>query len=88
MQNDNIFIIVAISVCFILLGIIYGIGFYELTIDWEMVSSLIIGIYLYLTYLMFSIFFGKPKNQIRYSQRRMPQQGKSQKAYSNAVYEY
>ena len=88
MQNDNIFIIVAVSVCFILLGIIYGIEFYELTIDWEMVSSLIIGIYLYLTYLMFSIFFGKPKNQIRHSQTKMPQQGISQKAYSNSVYEY
>ena len=88
MQNDNIFIIAAISVCFILLSVIYGIGFYELTVDWEMVSSIIVGIYLYLAYLLLSIFFGKPKNQIRHSQTKMPQQGISQKAYSNAVYEY
>jgi|GEM_PF-2203749 len=88
MQNDNIFIIVAISICFILLGVIYSIESYELAVDWEMVSSIIFGIYLYLAYLMLSIFFGKPKNQIRHSQTKMPQQGISQKAYRNSVYEY
>lgn len=88
MQNDNIFIIVAISICFILLGVIYSIESYELAVDWEMVSSIFFGIYLYLAYLMLSIFFGKPKNQIRHSQTKMPQQGISQKAYRNSVYEY
>ena len=88
MQNENIFIIAAISVCFILLSIIYSIGFYELTVDWEMVSSIIVGIYLYLAYLMLSIFLGKPKNQIRHSQTKIPQQEKGQKTYSNSVYEY
>ncbi|MBA3755948.1 MAG: hypothetical protein H0X02_06870 [Nitrosomonas sp.] len=88
MQNENIFIIAAISIFFILLSIIYSIGFYELTIDWEMVSSIIVGIYLYFAYLILSIFLGKPKNQIRHSQTKMPQLGKSQKTYSNSVYEY
>lgn len=88
MQNDNIFIIAASSVCFILLSIIYSVGFYELTIDWEIISSIIVGIYLYLAYLMSSIFLGKPKNQIRHSQTKMPQQEKIQKTYSNSVYEY
>lgn len=88
MQNDNIFIIAAISIFFILLSIIYSIGFYELTIDWEIISSIIVGIYLYLAYLMLSIFLGKPKNRIRHSQTKMSQQEKSQKTYSNSVYEY
>lgn len=88
MRNDNIFIIAAISVCFILFSIIYSVGFYELTVDWEMVSSIIIGIYLYLAYLLVSIFLGKPKNQICDSQTKMSQQERSRKAYSNSIYEY
>lgn len=87
MKNDNIFIIIAVSVCFVLLSVVYSLEFYEFTIDWDNISGTILGIYLYLAYLFLSFICGKPKNQMRYSQRTALH-GKNQKAYSSEVYEY
>lgn len=62
-MSDNIFIIVAMGVCFVTLSIICGIVFYGAAIDWDSISRIILGIYLYQAYILFRIILGKPKNQ-------------------------
>jgi len=62
-MSDNIFIIVAMGVCFVTLSIICGIVFYGAAIDWDSISRIILGIYLYQAYLLLRIIWDKPKNQ-------------------------
>lgn len=62
-MSDNIFIIVAMGICFVILSIISGIVFYGVAIDWDSISRVILGIYLYQAYLLLRIIWDKPKNQ-------------------------
>ena len=62
-MGDNIFIILAAGICFVILSIICGIVFYGVAIDWDSISDLILGIYLYQAYLLLKIIWDKPKNQ-------------------------
>ena len=87
MKNDNIFIIVSISIYFVLLGVIYSIGFHEVNIDWDNISGTILGIYLYLAYLFLSFVCGNPGKQMQYTQRKVSS-GNNQKSYSNEAYKY
>jgi hypothetical protein len=87
MKINSAFIIATICICFVLLGIIYGIASYGTAVDWDSISGVILGIYLYFAYLMLSIFWDTPKTQIRYFQKNsLPE--KEQKNYRNEVYEY
>ena len=87
MKINSAFIIATICVCFVLLGIIYGIASYGTAVDWDRISGVILGVYLYFAYLMLSIFCGKPRIQMRYFQKNSLH-GKEQKNYRNEVYEY
>ncbi|WP_292993543.1 hypothetical protein [Nitrosomonas sp.] len=62
-MSDNIFMIVAVSVCFVILSIICGMVIYGVAIDWDSISRIIIGVYLYQVYLLLRIIWDKPKNQ-------------------------
>ncbi len=62
-MSDNIFIILATGICFVILSIICGIVFYGVAIDWDSISRIIPGIYLYQAYLLLRIIWDKPKNQ-------------------------
>ncbi|MDO9312131.1 MAG: hypothetical protein Q7T85_10635 [Nitrosomonas sp.] len=62
-MSDNIFMIVSVGVCFVILSIICGIVFYGVAIDWDSVSRVILGIYLYQAYLLLRIIWDKPNNQ-------------------------
>lgn len=62
-MSDNIFIIVAVGFCFVILCIICGIVFYGVAIDWDSISRIILWIYLYQAYLLLRIIWDKPKNQ-------------------------
>ena len=87
MKNDNVFIVIALSICFVLSSVIYSIGFHELNIDWDNISGTILGIYLYLTYLFLGFICGNSGKQMQYTQRKVFS-GKNQKPYSNEIYEY
>ena len=87
MKTYNIFISIPISICFVLLSIIYNIRFHEFNIDWNNISGIIFGIYLYLTYLFLGLIFGKSGKQMQYTRRKVSS-GSNQKSYSNEVYEY
>lgn len=67
-MSDNIFVIVAVGACFVILSIICGIVFYGVAIDWDSISRVILGIYLYQAYLLLRIIWGEPKNQRQSSQ--------------------
>jgi hypothetical protein len=87
MRINSVFIIATICICFVLLSIIYSIASYGTAVDWDRISGVILGIYLYFAYLMLSIFWDTPKIQIRHFQKNsLP--GKEQKNYRNEVYEY
>ena len=62
-MSENIFMIVAVGACFVILSIICGIVIYGVAIDWDSISRIILGIYLYQVYLLFRIIWGKPKNR-------------------------
>ena len=62
-MSDNIFMIVAVGACFVILSIICGIVIYGVAIDWDSISGIVLGIYLYQAYLLFRIIWGEPKNQ-------------------------
>lgn len=62
-MSDNIFMIVAVGACFVILSIICGMVIYGVAIDWDSISRVILGIYLYQAYLLFRIIWGKPENQ-------------------------
>lgn len=88
MKKDYIFIIASVFFCLILLSAVYyGVVFYEVTIDWDSISGIILGAYLYLVYLIIGIFYGRTTNQMGYfRERKLPQ--KKQKIYSRDAYEY
>ncbi len=87
MKNDNVFIVVAVSICLTLLGAVYGVSLYAVDVDWDSISGIILGIYLYVAYLLLSIICGKPQNRLQSFQRAtLP--GKNPKVYRNEVYEY
>lgn len=67
-MSENIFMIVAVGVCFVILSIICGIVIYGVDIDWDSISRVILGIYLYQAYLLLRIIWGEPKNQRQSSQ--------------------
>ena len=67
-MSDNIFMIVSVGVCFVILSIICGIVIYGVAIDWDSVSRVILGIYLYQAYLLLRIIWDKPNNQKQSSQ--------------------
>ena len=67
-MRDNIFMIVAVGVCFVILSIICGIVFYGVAVDWDSISRIILGIYLYQAYLLLRIIRGESKNQRHSSQ--------------------
>lgn len=87
MKNDNIFIIVSLSICCVLLSIIYSIGSHEVNIDWSNISGTILGIYLYLAYLFLGFICGNSGKQMQYTPRKVSS-GENQKSYDNKVYEY
>lgn len=62
MKRNNIFIITTICVCFILLSVIYSIVLSGASADWESISGITAGIYLYFVYLMLGLLLNKPKN--------------------------
>jgi|GEM_PF-6167045 len=59
MKMNNVFIITVVGVGLILLGI----AFYELTIDWNILSDISFILYLALIYLMFSTLYGGSRNK-------------------------
>ncbi|SFE19277.1 hypothetical protein [Nitrosomonas sp. Nm166] len=88
MKNDHIFIIASVCFCLVLLSAIYyGVAFYEVIIDWDSISGIILGAYFYFVYLIIGIFYGRPTNRMRYFQERKSQQRK-QRIYTRDAYEY
>ncbi len=59
MKINNVFIITVAGVGLILLGL----AFYELTIDWNILSDISFILYLALVYLMLSTLYGGSKNK-------------------------
>lgn len=90
MKNDNTFIAVAASICLILLGVVYGVSLYELDVDWDSISGIILGVYLYVAYLLLNIICGKPKNRLQSFQRAAlhGMHRKNPQVYRNDVYKY
>lgn len=64
MQIDNLTARVAACMCLVLLSITTGIAFYELAVDWENISSLFLGLYLYSAYLLLGITMDKPRSRL------------------------
>lgn len=64
MQIDNLTARVAACMCLVLLSITTGIAFYELAVDWENISSLFLGLYLYSAYVLIGIIMDKPKGRL------------------------
>ncbi len=64
MQIDNLTTRAAACMCLVLLTITTGIAFYELAVDWENISSLFLGLYLYSAYLLLGIIMDKPKSRL------------------------
>ncbi len=62
----------AIACCMylILLSIVAAAVFYELTVDWGNISSVLLGLYLFSVYLLLGILMEKPENRIGCFQRR------------------
>ncbi len=85
-NNDHTFITVTISACVLLLGIGCAIAAYEPSVDWESISAIMVGIYLYFAYLIMSILYTGP-NPMRHFRNGKPQVEK-QKAYINEIYEH
>lgn len=86
MRNDNSFAIIA-CICMVLLSTTVGIAFYQPPVDWERISGICFGFYLFFTYLLFSIIFGRSKNQVRNFQGKSSH-GKNQKVSINEAYEF
>ena len=87
MKNSNAFIAIAAGICFVLFGVAYGVSLYEVDLNWDSISGIILGAYLYVAYLLLGIICGKPRNQLQ-SFQRAALHGKDAKAYRNEVYEY
>jgi len=87
MKIDNLLVRVAASMGFVLLSIITGIAFYELTVDWGSISGLFMGLYLYSAYLLFAIMCNKSGNKIhRFNIKSSPKNKPS--VSRNKIYEY
>ncbi len=86
-NDDHTFVIVTISACFVLLSIVYTIAAHDPSIDWESISAIMVGVYLYFVYLIVSILYAGPRNPIRYFRSGMPQE-KKQETYINEMYEH
>ncbi len=82
---DNLFAVIA-SVCLIVLSIFVGIVFYGVAIDWDSVSVLILGVYLYQAYLLLSILSDKPKTGAKFQGRASHK--KNQKVSDKEAYEH
>mgnify|MGYP001163409171 CR=1 FL=1 len=67
-MSDNIFMIVSVGVCFVILSITCGIVIYGMALDWDSISRVILGIYLYQAYLLLRIIWNNPSNQKQSSQ--------------------
>ncbi len=63
MKIDHIFVVMAVCACFVLFGIFYCIAVYRLSVDWESVSNILLGFYLYLSYLMLNLLYGNPRKK-------------------------
>ena len=63
MRIDHIFVVMAVCACFVLFGIFYCIAVYRLSVDWECVSDILLGFYLYLSYLMLNLLYGNRKKK-------------------------
>lgn len=87
MKINNLLMRVAASMCFVLLSIIAGVAFYELTVDWGSISGLFLGLYLYSAYLLLAIICNKPGNKIHHINTRFSQENKPS-ALRNKIYEY
>lgn len=67
--------------CFVLLSGTYKIALYE-TVDWDSISGIILGIYLFFAYLFVCILYAESKNSMGYFRNGMPS-GEKQKTYIN-----
>lgn len=66
MKTNHIFVVMTVCACFVLFGIYYSIAVYRLSVDWESVSNILLGFYLYLSYLMLNLLYGNPEKQTRF----------------------
>ena len=80
MKSDNIFISITGTIGFVLLCVVYNLTFYKFNINWNNISGIIFGVYLYLIYLFLSFICSKPKNQTQYFQKT-ESHGKDREAY-------
>ena len=77
MQIDSLTARVVACMCLVLLsiaaGVTAGVAFYEMVVDWEGISSLFLGFYLYSAYLLTGITMNKPKGRLLNHRHQMSQ---------------
>ena len=67
MKNDERkVLLITYSACGLLLGMGCMLAAYETSFEWENISSILCGIYLYFVYLFVSIFYTSPKSPMSY----------------------
>lgn len=72
--------------CFVLLIGAYKIALYE-AVDWDSISGIMLGVYLFFAYLFVCILYAESKNPMEYFRNGMPSREK-QKTYINKIYEH
>ncbi len=72
--------------CFVLLVGVYKIALYE-TVDWDSISGIMLGVYLFFAYLFVCILYAESKNPMEYFRNGMPSREK-QETYINKIYEH
>lgn len=72
MKNDERkVLLITLGACGLLLGMEFMLATYETSFEWENISSILCGVYLYFVYLLVSIFYTSPKNPISYFSRNL-----------------
>lgn len=88
MNIDNLLVRAAVCVCIVLLSIILSIAAHEQTMDDGLgITGIFLGLYLYSTYMLMSMMWGKPGNRKTSIQEKVSLK-KNQQQTRNEVYEY
>ncbi len=86
MKNiSHTFLFVTIT-CFVLLVGAYKIALHE-AVDWNSISGIMAGVYLFFAYLFACILYAESKHSIAYFRNSTPS-GEKQETYINKIYEH
>ncbi|WP_374567871.1 hypothetical protein [Nitrosomonas sp.] len=72
-NSSDIYIrVIVCCMCLILISISVAVALYEWIVNWGIISSIFLGLYLYSIYRLCDIMADKPVNQPRHLCRRSP----------------